>query len=105
MRAAGKGGDTASAARQLKLTMCKNCVRWARSRRRTPAFTESHQRASCSGKLLNRLRNEVFRCRLVSVAEIAFQACSIDHSDISPFKINDLRSGLNLIIAKSPLKS
>jgi hypothetical protein len=24
--------------------------------------------------------------------EHAFQACSIDHSDISPFRINDLRA-------------
>ena len=68
----------------MKPELCKNCVRWARNRRRTPAFTESHQRASCSGKLLNRLRNEVFQCRLVMLDEIAFQACSFNHSDISP---------------------
>jgi hypothetical protein len=28
----------------------------------------------------------------VSVARFAFQACSIDHSDISPFRINNLRT-------------
>jgi len=33
---------------------------------------------------VNRLRNEVFRCRLVMLAKIAFQACSFNHSDISP---------------------
>ena len=27
----------------------------------------------------------------VSLARFAFQACSIDHSDISPFRINYLR--------------
>jgi len=37
------------------------------------------------------LRNEVFRYRLVRLAKIAFQACAIDHSAISPFTINDLR--------------
>ena len=35
------------------------------------------------GKWLNRLRDQVFQCRSVSFAEIAFQACSFNHSDIS----------------------
>jgi len=39
----------------------------------------------------------VFWYRLVMVAKIAFQACSIDHSDISPFRINDLRVVLNSV--------
>jgi hypothetical protein len=30
----------------------------------------------------------MFRCHLVSLAEIAFQACSLNHSDISPFEWN-----------------
>jgi hypothetical protein len=34
--------------------------------------------------LLHRVRYEVFRCRLVCLAEIAFQACLIDRSSISP---------------------
>jgi hypothetical protein len=38
------------------------------------------------------LRAEVFRYRSVTLAEIAFQACSIDHSDISPFRISYLRT-------------
>jgi hypothetical protein len=33
---------------------------------------------------LNSLRNEVFRNRLVMLAGIVFQACSFNHSDISP---------------------
>jgi hypothetical protein len=41
------------------------------------------------------LRAEVFRYRSVTLAEIAFQACSIDHSDISPFRIQNLQSGLS----------
>ena len=28
----------------------------------------------------------------MSLAQFAFQACSIDHSDISPFRINRLRT-------------
>jgi hypothetical protein len=51
---------------------------------------------------LNRLRNEMFRYRLVSVAEIAFQACSIDHSDISPFRINHLRAVWNSVAQNPP---
>jgi hypothetical protein len=33
---------------------------------------------------LNRLREEVFPYHSVSVARVAFQACSFNHSDISP---------------------
>ena len=36
------------------------------------------------GKSLKRLREEVFPHYLVSVARVAFQACGIDHSAISP---------------------
>lgn len=35
---------------------------------------------------------ETLRSGSVSLARFAFQACSIDHSDISPFRINNLRS-------------
>jgi hypothetical protein len=31
----------------------------------------------------------------------AFQACSIDHSDISPFRINDLRA-VRISVAQNP---
>jgi len=44
---------------------------------------------------LNRLREEMFRYYSMQLAGIAFQACSIDHSDISPFRINDLRAARN----------
>ena len=33
-----------------------------------------------------------FRCASARAGGVDFQACSIDHSDISPFKINDLRA-------------
>jgi hypothetical protein len=33
---------------------------------------------------LGRLREEVFQYHSVSLAEVAFQACSFNHSDISP---------------------
>jgi hypothetical protein len=34
----------------------------------------------------------MFQYHSVSVARLAFQACSFNHSDISPFRINNLRS-------------
>ncbi len=37
-----------------------------------------------------------FRCALVRAGGINFQACSIDHSDISPFRINKLRAVLTV---------
>ncbi len=40
------------------------------------------------GKLLE----EQDRYYSVSVARIAFQACSFNHSAISPFRVNDLRA-------------
>ena len=44
------------------------------------------------GKSLNRMRCEVFQSDFVSVAGFDFQACSFNHSDISPFRINSLRA-------------
>ena len=47
------------------------------------------------GKSLNRLREEMFRYYSMQLAGIVFQACSFNHSDISPFRINDLRPRVN----------
>jgi hypothetical protein len=63
--------------------LCRNCVNWGRSRRRIPASTESHQGASRRRNSLNPLRNEMFQCRLVSLAEVAFQACSFSVPTLS----------------------
>jgi hypothetical protein len=67
-----------------KRKLCRNCVRSPRNHRQTPTFTGSHQEAFCGGKSLNRLREEMFQYHSMSVAEIAFQACLIDRSSISP---------------------
>ena len=58
----------------------------------TETVTSSHRDAFCGGKSLNRLCEEVFQYHSVSVAQFAFQACLIDRSSISPFRINDLQS-------------
>ena len=77
--------------------LCRNCVRSPRNRRQISTFTGSHREAFCGGKSLNPLREEVFPYHSVSVAGIVFQACSIDHSDISPFRINSLRAAEQII--------
>ena len=38
----------------------------------------------------------------MSLARFAFQACSIDHSDISPFRINHLRAVWNSVAQNPP---
>ena len=68
----------------MKRGLCKNCVGQARNHRRIPAFTKSYQAATCDGMPLQRLCNELFRCRSVLVAELAFQACAFNYSAISP---------------------
>ena len=82
--------------------LCRNCVRSPRNRRQTATFTGSHREAFCGGKSLNPLREEMFPYRSVSVAGFVFQACSIDHSDISPFRINDLRAARNSVSQNPP---
>ena len=42
---------------------------------------------------------------LHAFAETAFQACSFDHSDISPFRINRFASGPERCTAKPSFKS
>jgi hypothetical protein len=51
---------------------------------------------------LNRLRGEVIQYHSVSVARIALQACSFNHSDISPFRINQLRTTWNGVAQNVP---
>jgi hypothetical protein len=50
--------------------------------------------ASCATKCF-----DVGRC---SSPESFFQACSVDHSDISPFKINDLQAVLSSLAQNAP---
>ena len=55
-------------------------------------FTASHRGTSGEPKSLKGLREEMFRCHSMRLAGIAFQGCSFNHSDISPFRIIDLRA-------------
>src|SRR4026209_2555608 len=78
--------------RKCRSELCRNCVRSPRNHPQTPTFTGSHREAFCGGKSLNRLREELSQYHPVCVARTAFQACSFNHSDISPCRINNLRA-------------
>jgi hypothetical protein len=80
-------------AKKCRSELCRNCVRSPRKYPRAPTFTGSHQEAFCGGKSLNRLREEMFRYHSMELAGIVFQACSFNHSDISPFKWNQQFTG------------
>ena len=93
-------------ARKCRSELCRNCVRSPRNGGQIPAFTGSHREAFCGGKSLNRLRKGVFRYHSVSVAGFVFQACSFNHSDISPHLWNQRVAGdLKQSIAKRCFKS
>ena len=84
--------NTTRYAGKCRSELCRNCVRSPRKHPQTQTLTGSHQEAFCGGKSLTRLSEEAFQYRSVSVAGFVFQACSFNHSDISPFRINDLRA-------------
>jgi hypothetical protein len=64
-----------------------------------PANAESHRATRQGPNSLNRLRDEVSRCCSLGLASIAFQACSFNHSDISPSLESTVASGLTVTIA------
>jgi hypothetical protein len=76
--------NTAEYANKSRSELCRNCVRSPRNQPQPPTFTGSHQEAFCGGKSLNRLCEEMFRCCSMQLAGVVFQACSFNHSDISP---------------------
>ena len=105
--------NTAAYANKSLQGFCRNCVR---PTRRPRTSTASHQRARDGRNLLIRLCVAVRRCRLMEVAGGTFQACSFNHSDISPldslrslgagrFRINHLRAVLNSVAQNPPFKS
>jgi len=76
--------NTAAYANKSLQELCRNCVRPTRKPRRTGTNTASHRRVTRWPQPVDRLRVAVRRYRLVKVAGINFQACSFNHSDISP---------------------
>jgi hypothetical protein len=82
------------------------CVRTVSHTPRNPGATQSF---TGTGGHLSGLRKSLNQkcvggilCASARTAGVNFQACSIDHSDISPFKINDLRAVWIRIAQKPP---
>src|SRR3954454_20693629 len=73
--------------------LCRNCVRSPRKHPETRTFTGSHQEAFRGGKSLNRLREEMSWYHWMRLAGFVFQACSFNHSDISPCLSNQQFTG------------
>jgi hypothetical protein len=74
--------------RRARESEAENCVRTVYGGFRTGDGRRSlrrHINSAWRNKLLKRLLEEVFWRDSVQLTLIAFQACSIDHSDISPF--------------------
>ena len=71
----------------------------------TPSFTGTRRRTSLLREVVIGSALVGFGVRQHARAGINFQACSFDHSDISPFRINDLRSGPDQGNAKPSFKS
>ena len=68
----------------------------------TPSFTGTRRRTSMLREVVDRKCVRGIWCASARVSGINFQACSIDHSDISPFRINDLRTIRNSVAQNSP---
>jgi len=90
----------------MALTVTEFCVRTVSHAPRNPGqtwrFTGIRRRISMLREVVDRKCVGEFRCALARANGINFQACSIDHSDISPFRINDLRAALNSLSQNPP---
>ena len=69
--------NTAEDAEKCDSELCRNCVRSPRNRRQISSLTGSHRDAVCAGNSLNRLHEEMFRCFLMQLAGMVFQACTV----------------------------
>jgi hypothetical protein len=58
--------------------------------RQTQSLTGKHRETSIRSQVVETAGEKVLRYDSISVERLAFQACSIDHSDISPFRIKHL---------------
>ena len=90
-------------------TAHRHCVRTVshapRNPGQTPSFTGTLGCISMLREVVDRECVGGIWCASARVSGINFQACSIDHSDISPFRINRLADGLEQCSAKRSFKS
>jgi hypothetical protein len=62
---------------------------------KTSRFTDAHGVVIGEGSVADRVCVDALRSGLMSFASFVFQACSFNHSDISPFRINYLAAVLS----------
>jgi hypothetical protein len=60
--------------------------------RQTPPLTGRHEERPSGGQVVETTAENVSRYVSTLFQRSAFQACSLNHSDISPFRINHLRT-------------
>jgi hypothetical protein len=68
-----------------------NCALTSVYARRRPSLTGKHGQTSFRSQGVEAAVEKVFRYRSTSLQRLAFQACLIDRSSISPFRIKHLR--------------
>jgi hypothetical protein len=84
----------------------RDCVRSVshtpRKPGQTPSFTRTRRSRSLLRELVDRECVGEIQCASARAAGVNFQACSIEHSDISSFRINELRLVRNRIAQNLP---
>jgi hypothetical protein len=75
--------------------LCQNCVKYLLKPSQIPWFTGTLQCTSLLREVVDLKCVGGIRCASARVTGINFQACLIDRSSISPFRINDLRTVWN----------
>ena len=71
---------------------CQNCVRYPRKPRSNAAIYGDSPMHIVVAEAVDRKCVDTCRWALLRAAGFALQACSFNHSDISPFRINGLRA-------------
>src|SRR6185295_13513589 len=77
--------------------LCQNCVTCPPKSWGTPSFTGTRWSRSLLREVVDRECVGAVQCASARARGINFQACSIDHSDISPLRIKHLRTARNSV--------
>jgi hypothetical protein len=90
----------------VEATDHRNCVRTVshtpRNPGQTPSFTGTRRCILMLREVVDRKCVGAIWCASARARGINFQACSIDHSDISPFRIKHLRTARNSVTQNPP---
>jgi len=93
----GRSGDEAvwvefvGLAPQSSANCAPDCALTRVYARQIPSVTRKRRETSFRSQVVQAAGEKVLRYGSTLLARFAFQACSFNHSDISPFRINHLR--------------